>query len=187
MASLAVEAPGKGYVVPPAVATWLVPRLENHGIRHQRLEKLAGTTRVWRATSVKPAASTFEGHTLFELAGAWREEAVSWVPGSVFVPIAQPKARLVMTLLEPQAPDSFAAWGFFAASFERKEYMEPYVAEDVAKEMLAADPKVRAEFERRLASDSAFAASPDQRLEFFYRRHPSWDSQLDRYPVYRLE
>ena len=44
------------------------------------------------------------------------------------------RARLVMHLLEPQAPDSFAAWGFFNACFEQKEYMEPYVAEQIARE-----------------------------------------------------
>jgi len=44
--------------------------------------------------------------------------------GSLFVPIAQPKARLVMSLLEPRAPDSFVSWGYFNAHFEQKEYME---------------------------------------------------------------
>ncbi len=60
----------------------------------------------------------------------------------------QPLARLVLALLEPQAPDSFAAWGFFNACFEQKEQIEPYVAEKIAREMLAADPALRAEFAR---------------------------------------
>ena len=60
------------------------------------------------------------------------------------------KARLVMALLEPQAPDALAAWGAFNNHFERKEYMEAYVAEAVAREMLEADPAVREAFERLL-------------------------------------
>ncbi len=185
--TFAAQAPGKGYVLPPAVAAWLAPRLEDHGIRHQPLEGANGATSVWRARTATPAASTFEGHTPFKLEGEWAKESVAPAPGSVFVPIAQPKARLVMALLEPQAPDSYAAWGFFATAFEKKEYMEPYVAEDVAKQMLAADPGLKRQFEQRLASDEAFAKDPDARLEFFYRRHASWDTNYNRYPVYRLE
>ena len=185
--TFAAQAPGKGYVLPPAVATWLVPKLENHGIRHQPLGTVDGTLQVWRASAAKPAAQTFEGHTPFTLEGAWTEESVTAAPGSVFVPIAQPKARLVMALLEPQAPDSYAAWGFFATAFEKKEYMEPYVAEEVARQMLAKDAALRKQFEQRLASDAAFAGDADARLEFFYRRHASWDTNYNRYPVYRLE
>ena len=103
------------------------------------------------------------------------------------MPIAQPLSRVVVALLEPKAPDSLAAWGWFNNHFERKEYMEPYVAEQVAREMLAADPAVRAEFERLLATDPAFAADPQARLDFFYRRHASWDDRMDLYPVYRVD
>jgi hypothetical protein len=102
------------------------------------------------------------------------------------VPIAQPNARLVMTLLEPQDPDSLAAWGFFSTAFEPKEYMEPYVAEQVAEDMLAHDPRVAEAFRKKIAEDPAFAASPAARLEFFYRRHSAWDERLDLYPVYRV-
>ncbi len=76
-----------------------------------------------------------------------------------------------MTLLEPRDPDSLVSWGFFNASFERKEYMEAYVAEAVAEDMLKKDPALKKEFERRLAEDPAFARDPSARLDFFYRRH----------------
>jgi hypothetical protein len=92
----------------------------------------------------------------------------------------------LVELLEPQAPDSLAAWGFFNTAFESKEYMESYVAEQVAREMLAKDPALAAEFTRKLAQDAAFAADPQARLDFFYHRSPSWDERLNLYPVYRL-
>ena len=91
-----------------------------------------------------------------------------------------------MALLEPQAPDALVAWGEFNNYFERKEYMEDYVAEEVARDMLK-DPKVKAEFERRLKDDAAFAGDPQARLEFFARRHSSWDTQYRRYPVMRTD
>jgi hypothetical protein len=89
-----------------------------------------------------------------------------------------------MTMLEPESADSLLAWGAFNNAFERKEYMEEYVAEEVAREQLK-DPAVAAEFKRKLASDPAFAASSAQRLEFFARRHPSWDERFKLYPVMR--
>jgi hypothetical protein len=91
-----------------------------------------------------------------------------------------------MALLEPQAPDSFLAWGMFNGAFERKEYLEDYVAEEVAREQLAASPELSVEFQKKLADEPAFAASPAARLEFFARLHPSWDQRFGLYPVARI-
>jgi hypothetical protein len=52
--------------------------------------------------------------------------------------------------------------------------------------MLASDPKLREEFEKRLATDADFKANPRARLEFFYRRSPYWDRQMGLYPVGRI-
>jgi hypothetical protein len=162
-------------------------KLTLHGIEFRRIDapEKAAPVQTFRAAKVTIAAGTFEARPAMTAEGTWQDEVRDIPAGGLFVPIAQPKARLVMSLLEPQAPDSFVAWGYFAAAFERKEYMESYVVEAVAREMLAADPAVKAEFERRLREDPAFAASPDARLEFFYRRHPSWDERYNLYPVYR--
>jgi len=92
-----------------------------------------------------------------------------------------------MALLEPTAADSLAAWGFFNSCFELKESFEPYVAEQIAREMLARDPAIAAEFKAKLASDAAFAASPSARLEFFNRRHESWDERYNLYPILRTD
>ena len=84
-----------------------------------------------------------------------------------------------------KAPDALAAWGEFNTAFEQKEYMEAYVAEEVARGMLK-DPKVRAEFDAAL-KDEAFAKNPFARLEFFAKRHSSWDERFNLYPVLRLD
>ncbi len=57
--------------------------------------------------------------------------------------------------------------------------------EPVAKDMLANDPKLRAEFQERL-KDPAFANSPRQRLAFFYDRSAYADARLNKYPVIRI-
>ena len=186
--STVVEAPRGGYLVPPAHAAWLGERLTVHGIRFERLAGARSGTAVetFRATKVAFSPSSYEGHMRATLEGAWAPEQRNLAAGALFVPIAQPKARLVVALLEPQAPDSYAAWGFFNTAFEAKEYMDAYVAEEVGRKMLAEDPETAAAFRHRLATDPTFAKDPAARLEFFYRRHPSWDERLNLYPVYRI-
>jgi hypothetical protein len=183
------RAPQGGYVVGPAQASWLKPRLEAHGIGFQVLQNglPEQPLEVFRADKVEFARRPFEGRMTASLAGEWRTEAQALPVGSLFIPIAQPSARLVVALLEPMAPDSLASWGFFNAHFERKEYMEEYVAEEVAAEMLASRPEVASEFRRRLNSDPEFAQSPEARLDFFSRRHPSWDQRFNLYPVMRID
>src|SRR5690606_41184066 len=124
----------------------------------------------FRAEDVQVAPSTFEGRTLLTLKGEWRKERRDVAPNALFVPIAQPKSRLVLTLLEPKDPDSFVRWGFFNAAVERKEYMEAYAAEEVATEMLKEDPAVRRDCERKLAEDPEVAQDPSAGLDLFYRR-----------------
>jgi hypothetical protein len=51
--------------------------------------------------------------------------------------------------------------------------------------MLAHDPGLKAAFEGRLRDDPAFAKDPQARLDFFYRRHASWDQRYRMYPVLR--
>jgi hypothetical protein len=65
--------------------------------------------------------------------------------------------------------------------------MEPYVAESIARTLITQTPGLQEEFDRRLKDDPIFAANPRARLEFFLRRHSSWDSQLNLYPVFRVD
>jgi murein tripeptide amidase MpaA len=182
-------APRGGYIVPAAWADEIGQKLALHGIEFRRLEGPAHSMalQTFRATEVEFNRKQFEGRSAPTLHGQWQAEQREVPPGSLFVPIAQAKARLLMALLEPLAPDSFAAWGFFDSAFEQKEYMEPYVAEQVAQQMLAHDPQLAAEFSHKLDSDQAFAHDPQARLDFFYRRHPSWDERYGLYPVYQVE
>jgi hypothetical protein len=79
-------------------------------------------------------------------------------------------------------------WSYLNAMFEAKEYGEPRVAEKLAREMLAKNPALHAEFERRLRDDPAFAASSNARLQFFFERSPWYAAQhVGTYPVLRLD
>src|SRR5690554_4233143 len=179
-----VAAPAAGYLVPSRHATTVARWLDVHGVQYRRLGHAlpAAALETFRADATRLAASSTEGRQRLEIEGQWRPETRDLAAGALFVPIAQPRARLAMAILEPQAPDSMAAWGEFNNAFERKEYMEPYVAEEVARGMLR-DPAVREAFDARLAEDPDFAADPRARLDWFYRRHPAWDERFGLYPV----
>ncbi len=185
--ALTVVAPRGGYLVPATHAIWAAEKLSQHGIMFRRLTKPMANAplELFRAEKTTLSAQSIEGHQMLSVTGEWKAETRQIEAGSLFVPIAQAKSLLVMSLFEPRAPDAFLAWGFFNNAFERKEYMEDYVAEDVAREQLAADPALAAEFNKRLASDAEFSKSPAARLTFFARRHASWDDRFNLYPVMR--
>jgi hypothetical protein len=187
--ALVVKAPLGGYVVPVAWAAEVGERLALHGVVFAPVHTASDGVQVeaFRATRAQFATTPFEGRMRLTLEGRWQRETRNIRAGALFVPIAQRAARLLMHLLEPQAPDSLSAWGFFNACYEQKESLEPYVAEQIAREMLARNAELAAEFARRLEADAAFAASPEARLGFFLRRHASWDEQYNLYPVMRVD
>jgi hypothetical protein len=186
VAKASVVAPRGGYIVPAAYAAMVAEKLALHGIEFSRLSGGQLDVETYRATRVSYSKETFEGRTMLTLSGGWAAQKRQVPAGSLYVPVAQAGARLVVALLEPEGPDSLVAWGFFNTAFEAKEYMEPYVEEQVAEEMLAGDPAVAADFRRRLESDAAFAGDPAARLDYFYQRSRAWDERLNLYPVYRV-
>jgi hypothetical protein len=182
---LTVTAPEGGYLVEAGFADVVAARLDAHAIDYTRLAAAVTVdAEVFRADSVSFQAAPYEGRMPARVTGAWRGERRELGPGALWIPIAQPRARLILHLFEPAAPDSLVGWGFFNIVFEQKEYMDGYVAEEAARAMLA-DPEVKAAFDRAL-EDPDFAKSPHRRLDFFYRRHPSWDDRKDLLPVMRL-
>jgi hypothetical protein len=177
----------EGYVIDGGFAALLAPLLDLHGIRYTRI---AGQPRVrvevFRAKKVT-FLPPFEGHTRVALEGAWGAENRTLDRGAIFISLRQRNVRLIVHLLDPGGPDSFAQWGVLNTAFEKKEYMESYVAEEAARTQLAADPELRAKFDAALAADPELAKSPERRLEWFYRRHSAWDERFDLLPIYRSD
>jgi len=182
-----ISVPRGGYLIDGGFAKLVAAVLDRHGLRYVKLEgQPRVAVEVYRATKVTHQPP-FEGRTPVKLEGAWAADTRTLERGAIFVPIAQPSARLVLHLLEPVLPDSLAQWGVFNVVFERKEYMEPYVAEQVAREMLAADPSLQAKLDAASAADPELAKSPGRRLDWFYQQHPSWDERVNLLPIYRTQ
>jgi len=179
-------APPLRYIV-PAQWTQVIDVLKAHGIRMKTLAAFA-TIEVesYRFTNVSWPEEPFEGRHMPRFDVEQTVETRVFPPGSRIVAVSQTLGRVILNLLEPQAPDSLARWGFFNAIFEEKEYAEHYVLEALAREMLANNPSLAQEFGQLLAGDAEFAVSPSARLRFFYKRSPYWDPQMNLYPVGRI-
>jgi len=182
----AAVAPPLQYIVP---AQWseVIDVLKAHGLKMKTLaEFFPVEVETYRFTNVSWPNGPFEGRLMPRFDVTRSIETRVFPTGSCVIPVAQPSAKVILNLLEPEAPDSLARWGFFNAIFEEKEYGEPYVVEALAREMMAANPALRREFEERLATDEEFAESASERLRFFYKRSPYWDPQMNLYPVGRI-
>jgi murein tripeptide amidase MpaA len=165
----------------------VIERLRVHGVQMETLAApRAVAVDMIRFTAPKLAARANEGHVEIEAGPVTHEtRTVTWPAGSVRVPVDQPLGELVTLLLEPESDESFFAWGMFPEILQRVEYIEGYAIAPLAEKMLAADPKLKAEFEAKLAADPKFAADPDARLGWFYARTPYYDDHYRLYPVGR--
>ncbi len=195
----ATTVPPAAYIVPPQ---WkpAIDVLEAHGLT------LRHTTAAWtgKVERYRCAGMQWEGppfedrHPMFRGEGGGATPghygtctlttgSMTFPAGSVVVALDQRQSKVAIEWLEPDAPDSAMKWGFFDSIFEQREYGEGYVLEKLAREEMAQDPALKAEFEHRVETDPKFAASPFARLEFFYDRSP-WGkaNRVGEYPVGRL-
>jgi len=179
-------APPLAYIVPPQYKD-VIEVLKLHGIRFTRLTKARELEiESYRLTEPTWGSRPFENRIGIKCKPVAINEKRTFAAGSVIVALDQETANVVIHLLEPASPDSFVSWGFFNSVFETKEYGESYQIEKLAKEMLANDPKLKAEFEAKL-KDETFAKNPRARLNFFYERSPFYLSQkVGIYPVGRI-
>ena len=179
-------APPLYYIVPPQYKD-VIDVLKLHGIKFDLLKKpMEIEVESYQLTEPKWATTPFENRITLACKPMPTKEKRTYAAGSVLVPMAQEAAAVAIHLLEPAGPDSFVYWGFFNSVFEQKEGGEGYVVEKLAREMLAKDPALQDEFNRRLL-DPAFARSPQARLRFFYERSPYFINQkVGVYPVGRI-
>jgi hypothetical protein len=182
--SATVRAP-KGYIVPQA---WreAIERLQWNGVEMARFDE-ASTVEVqyYHIASVTSRANAYEGHMYHDVVELEaRKGSVTVQPGDYFIPLKQANARYAVETLEPQAHDSFFRWGFFNSVLEKKEAFSDYVFEDLAMDMLEAEPDLKAKFEAWKAANPALLSDQEKVLGFIFengQRHaePEWR----RYPV----
>lgn len=179
-------APPLYYIIPPQWQN-AIEVLQAHGVQLRRITRpLKVEVESYRLTEPRWAQSSFESRLPVSYKTNPIKETREFPANSVIVSMNQEAANVVVHLLEPQSQDSFAAWGFFNAIFEQKEYFSDYIMEPIAREMLAKDENLRKEFEEKLSKDENFRKNPGARLRFFYERSPYYDKRIGSYPVGRV-
>ena len=177
----------EAYILPPE---WkiVIDRMACHGIL---MDTLAMDTTIWVSTCIfrdpRWQPTPYEGH--HRMTHILYQDTViqcSYPAGSVIIPLGQNCARIIAHMLEPDGNGSFLSWGFFDPVFEQKEYAERYVIEPLAEKMLAEDPLLRENFEKKKKEDPSFAGDPYAILNWFYSKTPWWDQSKDHYPVGRI-
>jgi hypothetical protein len=176
-----------GYLIP---AAWkeLAGVLALDGVEMERTaQPIEQEFETYRFSGTKFAASSSEGRVTVSFEATPVKEKVAIPAGSYWVPLKQRRARLILAMLEPQAPDSLARWGFCNAIFERGDFgVGAYLSEPMARRMMADSPELRKKFEQQLAADPQFAANPQARLQWWYQQSKYDAGDTGRYPVVRV-
>jgi Zinc carboxypeptidase len=175
----------RGYLVLPG---WpqIEQSLRGHGLRVESVQEPAEIeVETSRLSSPRLAPQTYQGLTqVTSVEVARRLERRRFPAGTLWIPADQPDFEVAAHLLEPEAPDSLLAWGLLSSVFERKEYIDLPVLEDLAVDMLK-DPGVAAEWQAAL-KDEAFAKDAQARQLWWYRRTPYWDETVGLLPAFRV-
>lgn len=169
----------------PVTATTTIARLKAHGIGMELIAAPRTLTLDMVRLSNPKLLPANEGRVPLSAGFTHAPRRETMPAGSVRVPADQPLGLLAATFLEAESPDSLLQWGFFPEVLQRTEYMEGYAIAPLADAMLARDPALKAEFDRKVASDPAFAGDPAARLGWFYARTPYYDQRYLLYPVGR--
>jgi hypothetical protein len=174
-----------GYLIP---AAWknVADVLALHGVEMERTtQPIEGNFETCQLANPKFDTRSFEGRIMVNFQAydlAWK---VRIPAGSYWVPMKQRRARLILAMLEPDAPDSLARWGFFNSIFEGNVGAGEYLTEPIARRMMADSPELRQQFELRL-EDPEFAADPRARLAWWMAHSQYEPEGAGRYPVLQV-
>jgi len=178
--------PPRAYIIPREWSDQ-IGRLALHGVAMGVL-KAPATLKVqcYHLDSASWGHESYEGHVRVSYKVTMRDTSITYPAGTVVVDLRQRPARVAIQALEPEGQDSFISWGLWNTVFEQKEYMESYISDPLADSLYATDSRIRAEFDAKVAADTAFAKSVDAKRDFFYKHSSYAEDDLRLYPVTRL-
>jgi murein tripeptide amidase MpaA len=176
-----------GFIVP---LQWkeIADELKLHGIQMEVIPKdLNQEFETWRFSDVKYVSSGEAGQMMDYTLNPVKEK-IEVAAGSWWVPLHQSRARLIMALLHPAAPDALIRIGFAAPIFQSMGRIgaNPYLSVPIATKVAEEHPELLQEFEAKVKSDSTFAADPQARINWWTSRSNYQPSAVNRYPVLQV-
>ena len=177
-----------GYLIPLA---WkdLADELALHGVEMERTTKpLEQEFDTYRFSDVKYSNVAFEGRVMVDFTTKPVKEKILIPAGSFWVPLHQQRARLILSMMDPHAPDALIHWGFCNAIFQSfgRIGAREYLTEPIARKMMSESPELRKQFEAKLAEDPAFAGNAQARLTWWIQRSNYQQPVSNRYPVVEI-
>ncbi|MCY1484148.1 Zinc carboxypeptidase [compost metagenome] len=141
----------------------------------------------YRIKDFKTSSSAYEGHYPHNSVNVIStKKKVLFKKGDFLIKTQQPGVKYLLETLEPQGNDSYFVWNFFDSILQQKEYFSAYVFEDLAKQLLDKNPKLKSEFEKKKAEDPKFADSGEAQLDWIYRHSDYYEKSHMEYPVFRI-
>ena len=141
----------------------------------------------YRINDYKTSSSAYEGHYPHHTVNVIpTKKKVLFKKGDFLIKTQQPGVKYLLETLEPQGNDSYFAWNFFDSVLQQKEYFSAYVFEDLAKQLLDKNPKMKTEFEKKKSEDPKFADSGEAQLDWIYRHSDYYEKSHMEYPVFRI-
>ena len=176
-----------GFLIPIAWKA-IADELALQGVVMERTTKDLSdqTFDTWRFTDVKKQPYPFEGRTFTDYTLTPVTEKMHMPTGSYYVPLNQPRARIIMAMLHPAAPDALIRYGFFDAIFGEgrgRIGAAEYLSVPIATKTAADHPELQQQFRDKLAQDKSFAADPDARLKWWIERSNYQPSAVNKYPI----
>jgi hypothetical protein len=115
------------YIV-PATLERVIDLLAAHGVRTRTLSRdTALDVERFAVSGTSVAERAFQGHRERSVQGAWRAERATLPAGAIVVPMNQPLARLIFTLLEPRSDDGIVNWNFLEDVLEKPPSGDPVI------------------------------------------------------------
>lgn len=178
----------EAYIIPRG---WhkAINRLRSNNVKLQALEHdTTLTVTVYYIQDYETTPRPYEGHYLHSKVKLRTEKkTIKFLKGDYVIATDQPARRFLVEVLEPNAPDSYFAWGFFDAILQQKEGYSDYVFEDEAAELLKKNHQLRQLLADKKKVDTAFANSGEAQLDFVYKQSQYYEPVHMRYPVFRVE
>jgi hypothetical protein len=176
------------YVVPKS--QW--PIIDLLKLNEIEMQSLANDTEIevesYKIASYETSKSPYEGHYgHYNTVVVKSTEKVQFRKGDYMINTQQAGVKYLLETLEPEAVDSYFNWNFFDPILQQKEYFSAYVFEDLAKEILDNDPKLKTEFESKKQQDKTFAENGAWQLDWVYKHSPYYEKAHLQYPVYRVK
>lgn len=177
------------YYVVGGQCTEIIARLKANGIEMEPFVPKPYTSfEQYKMKGFKSNDRPYEGHFIhYEISTELvKPLEVMLKEGDVLIPTNQRNRRFVISVLEPEMPDSYFAWNYLDSYVQQKEYFSSYVFEDKAAEILKGDTELKRLFEAKKSTDQEFAKNANQQLYFIYQHSEYYEPTHNLLPIFRL-